>query len=462
MADYAQFLLRQLSGTGLDRTGLISRAQQKLDTDNDGQLSGAEFQTFFAQLQLDSSRANDLTGPVGSSGLHKTIFQCMLYPSFSKNYAIAAYQTQEMMQGLDQSKDGQVSISELMNYGQAQTETKNTTQTSTTDTHDQSTVNGTTSDPNPPDVNATPEQRAADLIAQYDNDKKGYIVTNDLITAWTKDPSLGDPANAQNAIDAWDLNGDNHVSLDELTTGISAMDQADAIMAAFDPNGTGRIDIPQALSVKPAGFENTASRFSSWDFDHNNQLTRQEIIIGLEKDAGKIASPAPSTPTTPPPQNVDPSLLAASLMAQYDTNKDGGISLDEFTTQAAKDKSITDAKTTFANWDENQDGMVTLEELQSGAQQVQQAQSIIAQYDLTGKGYFDAADLATALGADVDGTQADQIKQIMNFWDSDGNGQVSIAEVMAGIKAGGFVGGEQLNANSSTNPTPGQDQTTTA
>ncbi|NDB69175.1 MAG: hypothetical protein EB015_14425 [Methylocystaceae bacterium] len=157
---------------------------------------------------------------------------------------------------------------------------------------------------------------------------------------------------------------------------------------------------------------------------------------------------------------MDPALVAASLMAQYDTNKDGGIALDEFTTQAAKDQSITDAKATFANWDENQDGMVTLEELQTGAQQVLQARSIVAQYDLTNKGYFDAADLATALGADVDGTQADQIKQIMNFWDTDGNGQVSVAEVMSGIKSGGFVGGTQLNSDAASNSAPSPDQPT--
>ena len=98
--------------------------------------------------------------------------------------------------------------------------------------------------------------------------------------------------------------------------------------------------------------------------------------------------------------------------------------------------------------------MVTLEELQNGAQQVLQARSIIAQYDLTNKGYFDAADLAAALGPDTNGTQADQIKQIMNFWDVDGNGQVSVAEVMSGIKAGGFVGGAQLNSDAPSTSAP--------
>jgi len=68
--------------------------------------------------------------------------------------------------------------------------------------------------------------------------------------------------------------------------------------------------------------------------------------------------------------------------------------------------------------------------------------------------------LATALGADIDGTQADQIKQIMSFWDNDGNGQVSVADVMAGIKAGGFVGGEQLNGEVPSTSAPSPDQPT--
>jgi Ca2+-binding EF-hand superfamily protein len=450
MVDYAQRLLSQMSSLGSARTGLVNRVQQKLDSNQDGQLSGAEFQTFFAELQLDPSRASDLTNPSGGSGLHKTLFQCMLYPSFSHNYALAAYQAQEMIKGIDRSQNGQISAAELMSYGQTPTDPSS-------NPVDPKPQDPPATDPtsNATDTQSlTAQQRAQDLMTQYDTQEKGYIVTDDLTQAWTKDSSLGDPANAQNAIDAWDLNGDNQVSLDEMTTGISAMDQADNIMAAFDPQGTGQIDIAKAQTLKPAGFEQTATRFSDWDVDKNNQLTRQEIILGLERDAGKIAATQPPVPPPAQPQNVDPSLVAASLMAQYDTNKDGGISLDEFTTQAAKDQSITDAKATFANWDENQDGMVTLEELQNGAQQVLQARSIIAQYDLTNKGYFDAADLAAALGPDTNGTQADQIKQIMNFWDVDGNGQVSVAEVMSGIKAGGFVGGAQLNSDAPSTSAP--------
>ncbi|NDA48051.1 MAG: hypothetical protein EBY21_12445, partial [Alphaproteobacteria bacterium] len=119
MVDYAQRLLSQMSSLGSARTGLVNRVQQKLDSNQDGQLSGAEFQTFFAKLQLDPSRASDLSSNSSGSGLHKTLFQCMLYPSFSHNYALAAYQAQEMIKGLDSSKDGQISTAELMTYGQA-------------------------------------------------------------------------------------------------------------------------------------------------------------------------------------------------------------------------------------------------------------------------------------------------------------------------------------------------------
>jgi hypothetical protein len=32
----------------------------------------------------------------------------------------------------------------------------------------------------------------------------------------------------------------------------------------------------------------------------------------------------------------------------------------------------------------------------------------------------------------------------MNFWDANGDGQVTVQEVIEGIKSGGYVGGQQV------------------
>jgi Ca2+-binding EF-hand superfamily protein len=353
----------------------------------------------------------EVTGAVGS--VHKTIFAETLYPSFSRNHAIAAYLAQEALDGLDRSGDGSVSVNEL---------------------------DGTWTPP-------TAAQRADDLLAKYDKTNKGYIDLADIRAAWMADPSLGDVSKAQAAIDAFDQNIDGHVTRDELTAGYQAMDRADQLLAAFDPQQTGMIDLAAATSLAPGEFADARAKFADWDTNTDGKLTRQELIAGIET-ADAPAAPPPAPPKIP--TDSDPALLAATLLAQYDTDRSGGISLDEFKAHA----QVNDPAATFAAWDTQADGELTLEELQTGIAQVQQAQSIVQQYDLAGKGYFDQADLEAALDpASVDNI-ADRAKQIMSFWDANGDGKVTVDEVISGIEVGGYVGGETLKAGGSTARAP--------
>lgn len=175
---------------------------------------------------------------------------------------------------------------------------------------------------------------------------------------------------------------------------------------------------------------------AAFDVDQNDHVSLSEL-------EGHVQAPPPDPVTPTTPNDVDPTLLAATLLAQYDSDLSGGISSDEFVTQA----QVADPANTFAAWDVNSDGDLTLEELQSGIAQVQQAQNIIKQYDLTGKGYFDEADLIAALDPATVDDVAERAKQIMAFWDVNGDGQVGVAEVVSGIEAGGYVGGEQLKTS---------------
>ncbi len=410
--DYAQRLVSLLSSAGSQRANVARAFADQADRNGNGTISGDEFQAVFATLQADPTRMPDLTGSVAT--VHRTIFADTLYPSFSRNRGIAAYMAQEAVAGLDMNADGAISAAELA---------------------------GTATQPVPP----TSAERADDLLTRYDTAGKGYVDLVDIQAAWTKDPTLGDPAKAQAAIDAFDRDSNGKVTRDELKAGYDAMDQADAMLAIFDPKGTGAINLANAASISSADYPDAAATFARWDGDHNGQLTRPELIAGIEADAAAAAAQKPTTPETPT-QPTDPALLAATLLAQYDSDASGGISAAEFASHA----QVADATATFAAWDTNSDGELTLEELQTGIGQVQQAQAIVKQYDLAGKGYFDEADLAAALDPATVPDVAAQAHQIMSFWDANGDGQVSVAEVVSGIAVGGYVGGEQLKTTSTT------------
>jgi hypothetical protein len=75
------------------------------------------------------------------------------------------------------------------------------------------------------------------------------------------------------------------------------------------------------------------------------------------------------------------------------------------------------------------------------------AKAIMAQYDAASKGYFDQADLEAALDPATVDDVVDRAHQIMLFWDANGDGKVTVDEVISGIEVGGYVGGEKLKAD---------------
>ena len=142
-------------------------------------------------------------------------------------------------------------------------------------------------------------------------------------------------------------------------------------------------------------------------------------------------------------------------MSQIDANTDGQINLGEFLNYAGSNPAMSaDPVSTFNAWDTNSDGYLTLDEMQTGIQTIQQAQAIVSQYDTAGKGYFDVTDMEAALQS-MDPTTAPadiatQAQQIMGFWDANGDGQVTVQDVIQGVKSGGYVGGQQLAAQTAS------------
>ena len=292
-------------------------------------------------------------------------------------------------------------------------------------------------------VNAAVSARSA--MAQYDATNKGFITVADLTAAWSASQGAHDPAHAQTAITAWDANGDGQVNQGEMINGQQVTDVTNQLLAQFDPGALGYIDVSAAGAQSMAAAPNLFNLLKSWDGDGDGKLTEQEIMNGLQNSNAKYqlnAKPKGATPT-------DAAAQAVSTLSEVDTNADGHINLGEFLNYAGSNPALSpDPIATFKAWDSSADGYLTLDEMQAGIETIQQAQSIVAQYDATSKGYFDAADLRSAISA-IDPTKssadiAAQAQQIMAFWDANGDGKVTVQDVILGVKSGGYVGGEQL------------------
>ena len=283
-------------------------------------------------------------------------------------------------------------------------------------------------------------------MAQYDTTNKGYITSTDLSTAWASANSTNDPATADSAISAWDQNSDGQVNLGEMISGQQVTDLASLLLSQFDPAMNGYIDVSSAGASAFAAAPSLFNLLKSWDADDNGQVTQLEIMNGIQASNAKSQLDATQKNTS---AGTDAASQAVSIMSQVDTNFDGQINLDEFLNYAGSQASIgADPISTFNAWDTNHDGYVTLDELETGIQTIQQAQTIVSQYDTANKGYFDINDLKSALtslnattsSADI----ATQAQQIMSYWDSNSDGKVTAQEVIQGIQSGGYVGGQQL------------------
>ena len=299
-------------------------------------------------------------------------------------------------------------------------------------------------------VNAAVSAQSA--MAEYDTSNKGYITTADLTAAWSASQGINDPANAQSAIAAWDANGDGQVNLGEMIAGQQVTDVTNQLLSQFDPGAQGFIDVSSAGAAAMAAAPSLFNVLKSWDADSDGKLTEPEIMNGLRTSNAKHQLAARSQDAS---TQTDPGSLAVSTMSQIDANTDGQINLGEFLNYAGSNPAMSaDPVSTFNAWDTNSDGYLTLDEMQTGIQTIQQAQAIVSQYDTAGKGYFDVTDMEAALQS-MDPTTAPadiatQAQQIMGFWDANGDGQVTVQDVIQGVKSGGYVGGQQLAAQTAS------------
>jgi Ca2+-binding EF-hand superfamily protein len=386
VTDFSARIISGLAATQPNREALARNCMGEFDRNGDSAISAGEFLRVFAGLQRTEESAASHGSSWVSAGIRPTLFDCTLFPSYSTTYAKSAYQANAMLATYDADDSGSVTQAELL-YVQP------------------------TTPPAP-----TPAQRADEMLALYDKGNKGYIDIADVISAWINNPALSDGSDPTEMIAAWDRDGDEMVTRDELISDYQIMDTADALVSTFGNATTGSINLASVTDEQLSMTDITRDDLQKWDADTNGELTRAEIVTALRIP---IAQPL-----------TDPAAIAAGLMKLYDADQSSSLDADEFAAlQNRSGGSMADAST-FASWDANGDAVITQSELQNGLQIIQDARDTIAKYDGDAKGYFTLADLQQVIDADPAAATA-SAQDLMTWWDVNGDGQVTPQDIIA-------------------------------
>jgi Ca2+-binding EF-hand superfamily protein len=417
LTDFATTIIARLTSASTDRAAFSRQCVREFDRNEDGTVGAAEFQHVFAALQRIDEIAGGTSSSFVSAGCRPTLFGCTLFPTYSNAYAASAYQATAMLDRFDHDGDNVVTLDEL-----AADPSPEAPETDAIETVEPNPTDGTTTPPPaqevPPVAPSTPEERAAVLLAAYDTNSKGYITIEDVVNAWLKDPSLGDIANAGTAIEAWDTNGDGKVSHDDMVSAYRLMDAADTVLAALGDAATGRIALGAMSDVTLSQVELTRDQLAKWDRDSDGAVDRTELIDGL-----KLLQLAASA-------EAEQQAFEA-MVTHFDANQDGAINADEFMkTMGSTVLDGTDQQATFAAWDSNGNGAIDATELQTGFNAIKDAEATIAAYDLAGKGYFDLADLQRVIEQNGQAEGQANASDIILAWDRDGDGKVSVQDVL--------------------------------
>lgn len=417
MTDFAATIIARLTSASTDRAAFSRQCVSEFDRNEDGTVGAAEFQHVFAALQRIDAMTGGATTSFVSSGCRPTLFGCTLFPTYSNAYAASAYQATAMLDRFDHDGDNVVTLDELATDPAPEAPAPDTSAPQEPNVPDDEVATTPTNEA-PPETLPTPEERAAALLAAYDTTDKGFITIEDVVNAWLKDPSLGDIANAGTAIEAWDTNGDGQVSRDDIVSAYRMMDAADTLLAALGDATSGRINLDAVSDTTWAQVELTRAQLANWDRDGDGAINRTELIDGF-----KLLQIAASA-------DAERQAFEA-MVARFDTNGDGAINLAEFTTTLGSVALDEDAqRKTFAAWDSNGNAAIDAMELQTGFSAIKEAETTIAAYDANGKGYFDLADLKRVIAENGGATDQASAEDIMLAWDRDGDGKVSVQDVL--------------------------------
>jgi Ca2+-binding EF-hand superfamily protein len=290
------------------------------DTNNDGTLSSSELATGLVQdatsilNQYDTSKKGYFT---------QADIQAVLDANPTANQGLTA---QSVMSYWDINGDGQVNMAEILS-GMNGYITDNLNKTPVT----------------PNSVYKDAQTNAQTTMNEFDTSGQGFITAADVAAAYTANSSLGDPTQANSTIAAWDLNGDQQVTYDELVSGIELSGWANSLLSQLDPTNQGSIDVASLsqLKISMPAIPNANQVIAGWDENGDGKIDQTELVAGLRQQANQLiatfdldkkgyftlsdvqGSLGSSSQTT------DPQLEAGNIMSQWDIDQDGRVTLSE-------------------------------------------------------------------------------------------------------------------------------------
>jgi Ca2+-binding EF-hand superfamily protein len=291
-------------------------------------------------------------------------------------------------------------------------------------------------------VIATAQNTAKSMLSQYDTAGKGYITESDLVTSWTVNPSLGSVTNAPSIFASFDANGDGKLTQDELTNSSLVADIVHKVQTQLDPTKSGTIAVANLPALLSSSLIFDQKTIAGWDSNHDGTITSAELVAGLHQaaqnfiatydsaakgsftaaDVTSYLHDNPTATTTHTP---------AELVGLWDVNGDGSVSMTDIL--GGLDASLTNQLTNQSTDSMSAPTAATYETALSlfNAANVS-ASSILATYDIAGKGYISSADIAAMWATNPSLGDPGQASHAIAQWDLSGDGKVTRDEIAAG------------------------------
>ena len=125
------------------------------------------------------------------------------------------------------------------------------------------------------------QQAFAKIFARLDANQDGMIDSREFASTMT-DLAL-DPATMNATFTAWDRDGSQGISVDELQAGYNAVKDAQAIVASYDIAGKGyfdQADLQRVIDTNGTmdGQASAAEILAAWDQDGDGKVSVQDVI----------------------------------------------------------------------------------------------------------------------------------------------------------------------------------------
>ena len=437
-------------------------ALKEFDANADGKVSGQEFQKVFAVMQREA----ELSGNHGSgqnatfraAGVRPTIFECTLYPSFSRNYSLSLYQTTEMLGAFDKDADNLVTLDELKGVVATPTAPVLTTPSSITNQLN-------------PTIKGTAE--AGSAITVYDGATSLGTTVASSAGSWSFTPDT-DLTEAAHTITATVRNAAGTISpvstpitltIDRTAPDRPALTSGSGFTTNTTPIIKGTAEAGSTVTVYDGATSlgtTVASSTGEWTLtpslaltqaDHNITANARDAAGNLSDISSSITltvdTTAPDSPvlttlgeTT---KNTMPTIEGETEPNGAVTVYDGDASLG--TVQASPDgtwtftptmpldlgdHSITARSRDYAGNISPASAAITLTVIPLTPEE--RADALLADYGGTEKGYVEIADILNAWINNPSQGDVSELANTMQAWDTDGDGKITRKEIVSNFK----------------------------